>query len=191
MVLGFRLYVRCKLVAVWWMANKRTSCFITAFHNFATLENRLTYQCPSSWPVVITMKKKLASTWKKNIGCWPVQISGNRFATGQILEKPVEVVKGRILAGWAQKSPEPWYELSLCSKVKNIYNSSPPNLAPTNVSSLRMSLGIAYAKVNHLSLIMTTITNMYGFDVRRMKIVQHYRKWEVNLKVCGNESRDD
>jgi hypothetical protein len=25
---------------------------------------------------------------------------------GQILEKPVEVVKGRILAGWAQKSPE-------------------------------------------------------------------------------------
>ena len=24
------------------------------------------------------------------------------------LEKPVEVVKGWILAGWAQKSPEPW-----------------------------------------------------------------------------------
>jgi hypothetical protein len=24
------------------------------------------------------------------------------------LEIPVEVVKGRILAGWAQKSPEPW-----------------------------------------------------------------------------------
>ena len=24
------------------------------------------------------------------------------------LEKPVEVVKRRILAGWAQKSPEPW-----------------------------------------------------------------------------------
>jgi hypothetical protein len=36
---------------------------------------------------------------KKMIGCWPVQINGNRFATGQILEKPVEVVKGRILAG--------------------------------------------------------------------------------------------
>jgi hypothetical protein len=36
---------------------------------------------------------------KKNIGCWPVQINGNRFATGQILEKPVEVVKGWILAG--------------------------------------------------------------------------------------------
>ena len=46
------------------MANKRSFCFIIAFHNFATLENWLTYQCPSSWPVVITMKKKLAGTWK-------------------------------------------------------------------------------------------------------------------------------
>ena len=35
-------------------------------------------------------------------------MNGNRFATGQILEKPVEVVKGRILAGWPQKAPEPW-----------------------------------------------------------------------------------
>jgi hypothetical protein len=35
-------------------------------------------------------------------------MNGNKFATGQILKKPVEVVKGRILAGWAQKSPEPW-----------------------------------------------------------------------------------
>jgi hypothetical protein len=36
---------------------------------------------------------------KKSIGYWPVQINGSKFATGQILEKPVEVVKGRILAG--------------------------------------------------------------------------------------------
>jgi len=43
------------------------------------------------------MKKKLASTWKK-INCWPVQINGNKFATGQVLKKPVEVVKGQILA---------------------------------------------------------------------------------------------
>ena len=45
---------------------------------------------------------------KKNIGYWPVQINSNKFATGdhEILRKPVEVVKGRILAGWAQKSPE-------------------------------------------------------------------------------------
>jgi hypothetical protein len=47
------------------MANKRSFCFIIAFHNFVTLENQVTYQCPSSWPVVITMKKKLAGTWKK------------------------------------------------------------------------------------------------------------------------------
>ena len=44
---------------------------------------------------------------ERSIGYWPVQINGNKFATGQILKKPVEVVKGRILAGWAQKSPEP------------------------------------------------------------------------------------
>jgi hypothetical protein len=81
------------------MANMRSFCFIIAFHNFATLENWRTYQCPSSWPVVITMKKKLAGTCKKNIGYWPVQMNGNKFATGQILEKPVEVLKGRILAG--------------------------------------------------------------------------------------------
>jgi hypothetical protein len=36
---------------------------------------------------------------KKYIGYWPVQINGNKFATSQILRKPVEVVKGRILAG--------------------------------------------------------------------------------------------
>jgi hypothetical protein len=30
---------------------------------------------------------------------WPVQMNGNKFATGQILRSPVEVVKGRILAG--------------------------------------------------------------------------------------------
>ena len=34
-------------------------------------------------------------------------MNGNEFATGQILKKPVEVVKGRILAGCAQKSPQP------------------------------------------------------------------------------------
>jgi hypothetical protein len=40
------------------MANMRSVCFIIAFRNFATLENRLTSQCPSSWLVVIIMKKK-------------------------------------------------------------------------------------------------------------------------------------
>ena len=35
---------------------------------------------------------------KKKIGYWPVQINGNNFATGEP-KKPVEVVKGQILAG--------------------------------------------------------------------------------------------
>jgi hypothetical protein len=36
---------------------------------------------------------------KNHIGYWLVQINDNKFATGRILENPVEVVKGRILAG--------------------------------------------------------------------------------------------
>jgi hypothetical protein len=47
---------------------------------------------------------------KKKEGYWPIQINGNEFATSQILKKPVEVVKGRILAGWAQKCPQPCTE---------------------------------------------------------------------------------
>jgi hypothetical protein len=43
---------------------------------------------------------------KKNIGYWPVQINDNKFANGQTLKKPAEVVKGQSLASWAQKSPE-------------------------------------------------------------------------------------
>ena len=83
------------------MANKQSFYFTIAFHKSTTLENRLTYQRPSSWLIVITMKKKLADTWKKKIGYWPVQIHGDKFATDEILKKTVEVVKGRILDGWA------------------------------------------------------------------------------------------
>ena len=42
---------------------------------------------------------------KKYIGYWPVQINGNKFATGQILKKLVEVVKGRILKPVAHHLP--------------------------------------------------------------------------------------
>ena len=52
-------------------------------------------------------KEEISGHSEKNIGYWPVQMNGNKFATGHILRKPVDVVKGRILAGWAQKSPEP------------------------------------------------------------------------------------
>ena len=92
------------------MTNTWSFCFIIAFHDIATLEkNRLTYQCPSSWPVVITMKEEISQHLKNiYIGYWPVQMNGNKFATDQILRNPVEVVKERILAGWAPKSPESW-----------------------------------------------------------------------------------
>jgi hypothetical protein len=36
---------------------------------------------------------------KKNVGYWSVQINGNKFASGEIVRKLVEVMKGRILAG--------------------------------------------------------------------------------------------
>jgi hypothetical protein len=45
------------------------------------------------------MKEEIIRHLKTNIGYWPVQINGNKFATGHILKKPVKVVKGRILAG--------------------------------------------------------------------------------------------
>ena len=54
---------------------------------------------------------------KKYIGYWPVQMNGNKFATGKILKKLVEVVKGRILAGWAQKSPELW-AIAVCRMLQ-------------------------------------------------------------------------
>jgi len=70
----------------------------------------------------------LSLQWRKNYpaldkkrGYWPVQINDNKFATGRILEKPVEVVKGRILAGWAQKSPEPWTSSEVSSQSIFIY----------------------------------------------------------------------
>jgi hypothetical protein len=44
-------------------------------------------------------EEEISRHLKNNVGHWPVQMNGNKFATGQILKKPVEVVKGRILAG--------------------------------------------------------------------------------------------
>ena len=40
-------------------------CFVSAFHTFVTSENPAYLSMPSSWPVVITVKKTLAGTWKK------------------------------------------------------------------------------------------------------------------------------
>jgi hypothetical protein len=44
-------------------------------------------------------EEEISRHLKKSVGHWPVQMNGNDFATGQILKKPVEVLKGRILAG--------------------------------------------------------------------------------------------
>jgi hypothetical protein len=44
-------------------------------------------------------EEEISRHLKNNIGFWPVQINGNKFATGKTLKKPVEVVKRRILAG--------------------------------------------------------------------------------------------
>jgi hypothetical protein len=44
-------------------------------------------------------EEEISRHLKKEEGYWPVQMNGNKFATGLILRQPVEVVKGRILAG--------------------------------------------------------------------------------------------
>jgi hypothetical protein len=44
-------------------------------------------------------EEQISRHLQKNIRYWPVQMNDNKFATSQILGKPVEVVKGRILAG--------------------------------------------------------------------------------------------
>jgi hypothetical protein len=44
-------------------------------------------------------EEEISRHLKKNIGYWSVQIDSNKFATGEIRRKPVEVVKGQYLAG--------------------------------------------------------------------------------------------
>jgi hypothetical protein len=48
-------------------------------------------------------EEEISRHLEKNTGYWPVQINDNKFATGPIMRKPVDVVKGPILASWAQK----------------------------------------------------------------------------------------
>jgi hypothetical protein len=52
-------------------------------------------------------------------------MNGNKFATGQILRKPVEVVKGCFLAGCAQKSPEPCLEGQAAARKHDLFWSCP------------------------------------------------------------------
>ena len=46
-------------------------------------------------------------------------MNGNKFATGQIMRKPVEVAKGRILASWAQKFAKPCLVSNLSKHVRS------------------------------------------------------------------------
>ena len=78
-------------------------------------------------------EEEISRHLEKNLRYWPVQMNGNKFATGQILRKPVEVVKGRILAGWAQKSPEPCFQMISARKfiyflLINISENTRPTL---------------------------------------------------------------
>jgi hypothetical protein len=103
LVLEFRLYVRCRFMTVWWMANMWNFCFIIAFHNFPTLENRLTYQCPNSWPVVITMEKKLAGTWKKNYRILAGPNSWQQVCNWSNPEKTGRSCEGADFSWWSSK----------------------------------------------------------------------------------------
>ena len=44
---------------------------------------------------------------RKKTGYWPVQMNGNKYATAQILEKPVEVVKGADFS-WLSSNQYSW-----------------------------------------------------------------------------------
>ena len=44
-------------------------------------------------------EEEISRHLNNNIGYWAVHMNGNKFATGRILRKPVEVVKRRVLAG--------------------------------------------------------------------------------------------
>jgi hypothetical protein len=72
------------------------------------LQYCISWFCYIGKPAYLSMPKFLAGCHyneeevsrhlKKKIGYWPVQMNSNKFATGQILKKSVEVVKGQILA---------------------------------------------------------------------------------------------
>jgi hypothetical protein len=69
------------------MANMRSFCFIIAFHNFATLKNRLTLSMPKFLAGCYYNEEEISGHLEKNIRYWPIQINGSKFGTGQILKK--------------------------------------------------------------------------------------------------------
>jgi hypothetical protein len=81
------------------MANNRNFCFIIANHIFCYIGKLAYLSMPKFLASGHYNEEEISRHLEKNIGYWPVQIDGNKFATSQIARKPVEVVKGRILAG--------------------------------------------------------------------------------------------
>lgn len=66
-------------------------------------------------------------------------MNGKKFATGEILRKSVEVAKGRILGGWAPKSPEPCW--GTCGNIPQVLalgksRVSRPQVAPSQGDAL-------------------------------------------------------
>ena len=66
-------------------------------------------------------------------------MNGNKFASGQILKKLVEVVKGQILADWAQKSPEPCFRADNCIFIPQKLMDDFPAIHPFAVVNLHFS----------------------------------------------------
>jgi hypothetical protein len=67
------------------MANMRSFCFIIAFHIFATLEKHAYLSTPKFLAGYHYIEEEISQHLKKIVGYWPVQMNGNKFATGQIL----------------------------------------------------------------------------------------------------------
>jgi hypothetical protein len=65
------------------MANKRRFCSSIAFQNFATLENQL-ISMPKFLAGRHYNEEEVSQHLEKNVGYWPVQMNGNKFATGTV-----------------------------------------------------------------------------------------------------------
>ena len=68
-------------------------------------------------------EEKISRHLEKNIGYWPVH--GSKFATGRILKKPVEVVKGGFQLVELQSLPNPDAKIVPSDEVVDFVNSCP------------------------------------------------------------------
>jgi hypothetical protein len=97
-------------------------------------------------------EEEISQHLEKYIGYWPVQIHGNKFATGQILEKTRRSCEGADFryCSWAQKSPEPcnvlvnlqMWSLSLCTWLKggdgHLLFHTPPSFSRAPVEDFHL-----------------------------------------------------